>query len=111
LHTICLFCRVAIFQRAHQTLFSTALLVADLDRPITPACAAEKRGHAFYARVFQSAPCCVKKEAQNTTILFSTASTAFIFPRHCFLLFPAFDLTQLLIFTTPPFCLFHALYF
>jgi hypothetical protein len=45
---------------------------------VTPACAAEKRGHAFYAPVFQSAPRGVKPIAQRTTILFSTASTAFI---------------------------------
>ena len=30
---------------------------------LTPACAAEKRGHAFYAPVFQSAPRSVKPEA------------------------------------------------
>lgn len=85
--------------------------VANLERQITPACAAEKRRHAFYAAVFQSAPRGVKTEAQNTTTLFSIASTVFIPSRLCFLLFPAFDFTQLLIFTTPPFCLFHALYF
>ena len=30
---------------------------------LTPACAAGKRGHAFYAPVFQSAPRSVKPEA------------------------------------------------
>jgi hypothetical protein len=48
-------------------------------KEVTPACAAGKRRHAFYAAVFQSAPRGVKQEAQNTTLLFSTASTAFIF--------------------------------
>jgi len=42
---------------------------------LTPACAAEKRGHAFYAPVFQSAPCCVR----NDTLWFHrTSRRAFV---------------------------------
>jgi len=36
-----------------------------ISQTVTPACAAEKRGHAFYAPVFQSAPRGVKKDSLN----------------------------------------------
>jgi hypothetical protein len=57
-----------------------------------------KNGACFLCPVFQPAPRGVKQEAQNTTLLFSTASTAFIFPRRCFLLFHALNLSPTFIF-------------
>jgi len=57
---------------------------------LTPACAAGKRRHAFYAAVFQSAPRGVKQDSLNLPRFLSRIQIHFLFlPRLCFLLFHA----------------------
>jgi hypothetical protein len=54
-HEICLL-RATVFPTSHHDLLLTQM------RAITPCSAVEKRGHAFYAPVFQSAAAGVRND-------------------------------------------------